>query len=118
MQEAETTIKARDILVKALKSECFHVEEEKVFYCDNNMGEKQTLPYRADIYARIEFIIELDPPSSHKGNRHSIKDKWRNENIYNRHRVPTVRLQPSDILKDPNLEMTFKEVLSQLKKYE
>lgn len=116
--EGEETIKARHVLVNALKAECFHVEEEKVFYCDNNMGEKQTLPYRADIYAHIEFIIELDPVSTHGGDHRTKKDNWRSTNIYNRHRIPTIRLQPSDILKDHKLETTFKEMLSQLREYE
>ena len=113
--ESEQTIQARDILVKALKAECFNVQEEKVFHCTNNMGEEQQ--YQADIYASINFIIELDPPSLHGGDHRTRKDKWRNENLYRQYGIRTVRIIPSDVLKDTNLEMTFKEMLAQLREY-
>jgi hypothetical protein len=116
VQEAETTVKARDIIVKALKEECFTVQEEKVIHCHNNMGEEQQ--YIADIYASINFIIELDPVSAHGGDHRSIKDRWRNENLFKQYGIRTVRLQPEDVLKDSKLEMTFKEVLSQLREYD
>ena len=116
--EGEETIKARHILVNALKAECFHVQEEKKFYCKNNMGEEINPPYSADIYASIEFIIELDPAESHGGDHRTKKDNWRSTNIFEQYGVKTVRLQPTDIIKDKNLELTFKEVLSQLRAYE
>jgi hypothetical protein len=118
IQEGETTIKARDILIKALKAESFTVQEEKVFHCKNNMGEEINPPYKADIYASINFIIELDPVSSHGGDHRTRKDNWRNENLFKQYGIRTVRLQPDDILKDIKLETTFKEMLSQLKEYE
>jgi hypothetical protein len=117
--EGETTVKARHILVKALKSQCFHVEEEKIIPCTDNMGKTIEPPYKADIYASIQFIIELDPPESHQGDHRTVKDGWRNKNIYNQYGgLRTVRLQPSDVLKDAKLELTFKELLAQLKGYE
>ena len=114
--EAEQTQEAREILVKALKSECFSVQEEKVIHCVNNMGEPKD--FSADIYASINFIIELDPSSSHGGDHRSKIDKWRNENIYKQYGIRTIRLQPVDIIADKKtLVLTFKEMLSQLKAY-
>ena len=116
--EGDTTTRARQLLVNALKAECFHVQEEKKFYCKNNMGEEINPPYSADIYASIEFIIELDPESTHGGDHRTKKDNWRNRNIFDQYGVRTVRIQPKDVLNDTNLELTFKEMLAQLREYE
>lgn len=82
------------------------------------MGEDINPPYSADIFASIHFIIELDPVTAHGGDIKSKKDKWRNKNIYEQYGVPTVRLQPEDVLKEGGLAMAFKEMLSQLRQYQ
>lgn len=118
MIEGEETIKARDLLVKALKAQCFNVEEEKAIPCTDGEGRTIDPPYKADIYASIHFILELDPVSSHGGDHQTIKDNNRNKNIFEQYGIRTIRLQPIDVLNDKNLEMTFKEMLSQLKEYD
>ena len=112
IEEGDETIAARNLIIKTLKEECFTVREEAPFYCDRKN-------YTADIYASISFIIELDPPSVHKGDHKTKKDKNRDDDIYHSYGVKTVRLQPSDVLKRPNgLALAFKEILHQLKQYD
>ena len=80
-----------------------------------DIGEKQTYPYKADIYVQIKFIIELDPLSSHKSDRQKNKDEWRDTNIFNRYQVRTVRLDPDAVNEDgKGMDLTGQEIVHQL----
>ena len=110
--EAVKTKRARQKIIQLYKNLGFHVTEEEIFPTLNNMGDFK-LDYKADIVVRKTFIIELDPPGLHDTHRHTVKDEWRNKNIFNEYQIKTVRLEPNDIMKQDPLDILI-EVDDQL----
>jgi len=113
IQEATKTQKARKKIIDLFKSNGYDVKEEEVFPCFDNMGEAIFPPYQADIVVRKTFIIELDP-LFHGTKIHRNKDKWRDKNIEEQHDTKTVRLDPTDIMKQDPIDIML-EIDSQLK---
>ena len=106
-EESLKTQKARQKIKELLIEEGYQVTEEESFPCKNNMNEDdQILFYQADIVARKTIIVELDPMGLHGTATHRNKDHWRDKNIFREYQIPTVRLDPKNIL-DRNLEDTI-----------
>lgn len=113
--EADKTRKARKLLVSRFRDNGFVVAEEMpIAGVTNNLGEPIKPAYQADIYLKLEFIIELDPNSSHKSARKANHDQHRDRNIWNQYRIKTVRLNPSDI-SEKTLETVGEEIVHQLR---
>lgn len=113
-EEAKKTQKARSELIRILKEQRQQITEEEFFPCKNNVGEVIFPYYRADIVARTATIFELDPMELHGTRRHRNHDEWRDKNIYREYNIPTVRLDPIDILKMDD-RIIIKEIESQLR---
>lgn len=113
--EADKTVKARKLLVSRFRDNGFAVAEEMpIAGVTNNLGEPIKPAYQADIYLKLEFIIELDPNSSHKSQHQANHDRHRDRNIWNQYRIKTVRLNPDDI-KPETLETVGEEIVHQLR---
>ena len=112
-QEAKKTQKAREKIIQLYKDQGYQVTEEEVFPCFNNMGEAIFPPYQADLVLRKTFLIELDP-EFHQTKIHRNKDDWRDKNIEREFNIKTVRLDPSDIMKQEPIDILL-EVDDQLK---
>lgn len=93
----------------------FEITEEREYLCENNMGESMPIPYRADLYCKLEFNLELDPHQGHTNSKHNInKDQWKDINIFQKYKVKTVRINPKDVNKRYNLFSLFNEITDQL----
>ena len=119
-QEHSKTKEARKKMIQIFEMLAYDIEEEKIYQCTNNMGERIEPPYQADLYLKQEFNLELDPDEIHNNSRHNIMhDEWKDQNIYNQHQqVKTVRLNPRLVNKQ-NLFEIMAEIQNQLreKKY-
>ena len=113
--ESNKTLKARRLLCKRFRDNGFSVSEEMpIAGIKNNMDEPINPPYQADIYLKLEFIIELDPNPSHKSQHQANHDQHRDKNIWNQYRIKTVRLNPDDI-SEKTLETVGEEIVHQLR---
>lgn len=123
--EHPITYQSRKKIKEIFRHENYSVEEEvELEEITNNMEERIYPPYRADLLCTKQFIIELDPQSNKPGKSkgHGTKfrrmhDKWRDKNIRNQIGLKTVRLIPSDILKQTPEEI-LKEINYQLRDQE
>lgn len=119
--EHPSTVKARKKLIQIFEDMAYEIEEEKKYSCKDNMGNQIVPDYRADIYVKWEFNIEIDPDEIHNNSKHNINhDKWKDVNIYNQHQnIRTVRLNPRLVNKQSLWEI-MAEISNQLreKKYD
>ncbi len=115
-QEHSTTVKARKKMIDIFNMLGYETEEEKIYECNNNMGFPIYPSYKADIYVKHEFNLELDPDEIHNNSKHNINhDQWKDQNIYNQHQqVKTVRLNPRMVNKQ-NLFEIMAEIQNQLR---
>lgn len=116
-EEAEVTIRARQILKDIYKPLQFEIDEEYVFEeVTNYIGESMDqFPYRGDMLFSKVFVIELDSRNLHGTHRRIVHDKWKKINIWNQRGIPLVRLLSKDVVKQDKKDI-IKEINSQLSK--
>jgi hypothetical protein len=113
-KESKITLKARQKIIQLYRDKGYQVTEEELFPCKNNIEEVNlSLDYQADIIVTKKFLIELDPYKLHDTHIHTVKDAWRDKNIYREYKIKTVRIDPNDVMKQDPIDIII-EVDDQL----